>query len=195
MYLFVPFTSSMRVMARFGVWTAFMTAALAGWGTLRLAEATERRWGPGVRGAWPAAIVAAVAFESLTVFSMLPLTPRAVDVWLKSQPADTVIAELPVAQGLRPSQNYWATIHGLPTVFSWLGDSFPPPELEQRVKMLRDFPSPNSVEFLKSIGTTLVLVDSSQAPNWDSLGPALERAGGLRFVDAIGDVRVYRVLR
>src|SRR5204862_3816425 len=95
MYKFVPLTSSMRVMARFAIWTAFMTAALAGFGLIALTGWAERRWGPPARGAVPVLAVSLVVFESLAAVAVMPLGPRAVDTWLAKQPNNMVIVELP----------------------------------------------------------------------------------------------------
>jgi hypothetical protein len=195
MYAFVPVTSSIRVMARFALWTGMMTAALAAFGLLVLCDRGERRWGGAARGAWPAALVAAVAFESLGVLMVTPVGPRAVDKWVAGQPSSVVITELPVEQGLRPFQNYWATVHGHPTLFGWNGDSFPPPEQEQRAQALRSFPSPESIDYLRSARVTYVLVNPAETPQWDAMRQRLERADGLYWERTLGGIRVYRVLR
>ena len=127
MYKFVPLTSSMRVMARFAIWNAFMTAALAGFGLIALTTWAERRWGPPARGAVPVLVVALVLFESLALQAVMPLGPRAVDTWLAQQPDSMVIVELPVDQAQRSLQNYWMTENHRKNFFGWIGDSFPPP--------------------------------------------------------------------
>jgi hypothetical protein len=195
LYMFVPFTSGMRVMARFGMWTGLMTAGLAGWGLLKLVEIGERRFGPTARRTIPGALIAAVAFESLAVIPMLAVVPRPVDLWLAKRPGDPVVVELPVAQGGRRYQNYWATTRQGADLFGWRGDSFPPPvELERRTA-LEGFPSASSLQFLKASAATHVLVSPEQIPGWDDASQSTEFANTLRLEAVVGDVHVYRVVR
>ena len=194
-YKYLPLTSSMRVMARFSIWCALMIAALAAFGLIRLTAAAERRWGPAARGAVPAVVVALVCFESLSIVPTMAVGPRVVDTWLAQQPADVVVVELPVEQGLRPFQNYWVTQNKRRNLFGWNGDSFPPPILAERMAVLQDFPSARSVEYLRNAGTTYVLTTPSQIPAWDTMERSLNEAPGLRLEQTLGDVRVYRVLR
>jgi hypothetical protein len=170
MYKFVPLTSSMRVMARFTVWTSFMTAALAGFGLIAVVGWAERRWGLLARGAVPVMLASLILFESLNVIPVEPLGPRAVDKWLALQSDDMVIAELPIEQAQRSLQNYWMTVNQRKNFFGWTGDSFPPPIQVERATALKDFPAPATLEYLRQ-------------------SPAL--ADEL----TIGDVRVYRIVR
>lgn len=195
MYKFVPLTKSMRVMARFSVWTGFMTAALAGFGVLTLITALRRRWGPAVPHLVVALLIALVAFESWTEVPVTHVGPRAVDLWLAEQPEDVLIVEMPVEQGTRTFQNYWATHHGRRMVFGWAGDSFPPPVDRQRAEMLADFPSPRSVDFLRALGTTYVLMNPSQIPEWATMEGLVNASPGLAFDRTLNDVVVYRVVR
>jgi hypothetical protein len=194
MYHVVPFTSSMRVMARFAVWTGLMTAALAGWGLLRLMDGAERRWGRAARGVVAAALIAGVAFESRSKVPMLTVYSRPVDTWLAAQPDDTVIVELPVDQALRPFQNYWATVNHRRNLFSWNSDSFPPAVQTQYIRELLSFPSQASVAFLRRLGVTYVLLTPNRIVSWPTMEPQVDGLDGLRLERTIGDVRVYRVL-
>jgi len=152
MYAFVPITSGMRVMARFGMWTGMMTAALAGWGTLLLLQRVRRRFGPG--RAAPAAIVAVlcglVLFESRSTVITIPMTPRGVDLWLADQPKDTAVIDLPLEQTFRLMQNYYKTVHEHPTAFGPIGDAFNPPVFDARRTAMTDFPSDAGVAVLPS---------------------------------------------
>lgn len=195
LYHAVPFTSGMRVMARFSIWTALATAALAAFGLLRIERWAERRWGPTVRGALVAALVALVAFESISNIPTMRVGPRAVDVWLSHEPDDTVIVELPVEQATRSFQNYWATQHGRRSLFGWSGDSFPPPVLVERMEALRDFQSPSSVEYLRNSPATHLLLTPPEIPGWDTMEPQVGAEAALEYVQTFGNVRVYRIVR
>jgi hypothetical protein len=195
MYKFVPLTSSMRVMARFAVWTAFMTAALAGFGLIAMAGWAERRWGPPARGAIPVILVSVILFESLCVIPVELLGPRAVDQWLATQPKDVVIVELPVDQAQRSLQNYWMTVNRRKNLFGWVGDSFPPPIQVERAAALQDFPASATLDYLRQSGATHLLITPSQVPNWPAIEPVLRQSPALADEQIVGDVRVYRIVR
>lgn len=190
MYKFVPLTSSMRVMARFALWSGFMTAALAGFGVLAFC----RRFGLSAR---PVAltVIALVAFESLTVIPVMTLEPRPVDRWLAEQPRTTVIVELPVDQAERTLQDYWMTENRKPNLFGWVADSFDAPLQFERERTLASFPDRAAIEYLQRSPATLLLVTPSQIPGWSTMQPVLDSATGLTFVQQMGDVRVYRINR
>ena len=195
MYKFVPLTSSMRVMTRFAMWTAFMTAALAGFGLIALTGWAERRWGASLRGAVPAILVSLVLFESMSVIPVMPLAPRPVDTWLAAQPDDVVIVELPVGQAVRPLQNYWKTVNQRKNFFGWVGDSFPPAVQAERAAALIDFPSPAALEYLRKSSVTHLLVTPSHVPDWPSTESVLRNTPALAGEMVLEDVRVYRVVR
>jgi hypothetical protein len=195
LYRYVPFTKSMRVMSRFTVWTALATAALAGFGMISLVSAGERRFGRAARVWIPATLIVLVAAESATRIPTMMVGPRAVDLWLAAQPDAVVIVELPVDQGMRSFQNYWATENRKRNVFGWSGDSFPPPIANERRAKLESFPSASSLEFLRSVGTTYVLMTPSQIPNWDTMERLVSAEPALQYVQTFHDVRVYRVVK
>ena len=195
MYKFVPLTSSMRVMARFAVWTAFMTAALAAFGLIAVAGWAERRWGLPARGAVPVVLASLILFESLTVIPVEPLGPLAVDRWLATQPEDVVIVELPVDQAQRSLQNYWMTVNQRKNFFGWIGDSFPPPIQVERATALKDFPGPAALDYLRQSSATHLLITPSQVPSWPAVEPVLRHSPALADEQTIGDVRVYRIVR
>ena len=198
MYKFLPYARNMRVMARFSVWCALMTAALAGFGLLRVMTRVEASRGPHGARLAAAAVIGLVAFESLSVQPMMPVSSRAVDDWLARYPdgdVPVVIVELPVDQALRSYQNYWATRHQRNTLFGWNGDSFPPPVQAERAAALRDFPSSASVDYLRLTGVTHVLLTPFAIPNWDTMEPALHNSPVLQLEHTIEGVRVYRLRR
>jgi hypothetical protein len=194
MYRAVPLTSGMRVMARFAIYTTFMTAALAGFGLIALTGWAERRWGPPARGAVPVLAVALVLFESLSVQAVMPLGPRVVDAWLATQPGSMVIVELPVDQAQRSLQNYWMTVNRRKNFFGWVGDSFPPPVQIERAAALEAFPAPETLEYLRRSSATHLLITPSQVPTWSTIEPVLRGSPALADEQTLGDVRVYRIV-
>jgi len=205
LYLLVPGTAGMRVMARFGVWTGFMTAALAGFGMAVTLQWLERH---GIRRPLRAAAVAAasalVLFESWPAFekqfwpdgatTMMTMTvePRPVDRWLARQPEDTAVIELPLEQGSRPLQDYYQTVHGRHWV---MGPNFAytPRVRVERQSILSQFPAPETIDALRSWKTTYVLFTPSAIPAWDDLRAAVEATGALQREGIVGEVWVYRL--
>lgn len=193
LFLFVPVTSAMRVMARFGMWTGLMTAALAGWGTLVLVRGAHARFGNGrfIRPSAVGAVVVVVLFESWSVVTTLPITPRPVDLWLARQPTQKVIVELPVQQALRPFQDYYRTVHQQATVFGPAGDAFHTAARVERIQALEDFPSAASVEALRSWSVDYVLFTPSEIPGWPAFRQSVDVTPGLRFNRTVGNVWIY----
>lgn len=198
LYVFVPLTRGMRVMARFGVWTGLMTAALAGWGTTVLFELRNRRQTYASaardirqRAAILALISAAVLFESWTKLPTIRLVPRQVDLWLKDQPDTTVVVEFPVQQNLRPMQDYYKTVHQRRTVFGPVGDSFPGREKLARANLLNDFPAPAALNALRGFRTTHILITQGEVSNWPAFERAIAGVSALHYERTLGDVRVY----
>jgi hypothetical protein len=135
-----------------------------------------------------------VLFESLANIAIMPLGPRAVDTWLAAQPSNVVIVELPIDQAQRSLQNYWMTENRKKNLFGWVGDSFPPPVQVERAAALKDFPAPDTLDYLRRSAATHLLVTPSQVPNWNTIEPVLRNTPALAGEQQIGDVRVYRIV-
>jgi hypothetical protein len=195
LYLLVPFTSGMRVMSRFAIWTGLMTAALAGWGISLLRDRVLARWGPRASTAFVTVVVAAIVVESLSTIPMTGLSPRAVDLWLRAHPEVVVVADLPVEESERPMQDYWATVHGKATVISWNGDSFPPQTRWERTESMRPFPAPESIAFLHALGTTHLLVTAARFTDWSTVQTTLADNPAVTLVEAVDGVWVYALRR
>lgn len=193
LYLFVPFTSGMRAMARFALWTTFATAALAGLGAVALGQRYATRWGTGARGAIPAVIAALVLFESLTTFGMMPVNARPVDLWLRTQASATVIADLPAEESARPYQDYWATVHGKATVISWNGDSYFPETRAEREVVLRRVPDDGAIAYLQRLGVSHLLVTVSRYPDWAERRARLVAHPAVTYIDTFSGVEVFQL--
>jgi hypothetical protein len=195
MFVFVPLTSGMRVMARFGVWTALMTAALAAAGTQMILATVRRHTG---NRQWVASVVVAglcglVLLESRSDIVTLPLEPRPVDLWLAQHPGGAVV-ELPLDQTFRSYQDYYKIVHGHPTAFGPIGDGFLPPLLWERRAALLDFPSAASLAALHDWKVEYVLFTPSVIAGWAALKPKLDAAApGLLFDRELSGVLLYRL--
>ena len=192
MYFLLPFASSMRVMSRFILWTAFMTAALAGLGAIRLVDLGPAQWHRVWRVAVPAVLVALITFESMSVIQFIDTTPRAIDLYLRDQP-NAVVVEMPLAQARRAAQDYYATVHQKATIFSWIGDSFPPETLREGEAALVSFPSASSLQYLKARGATHVVLAASTTPNFDAIVSALRESPLVQFDRMVEESAVFLI--
>jgi len=188
LYLFAPFTASMRTVARFGGITTLAVAGLAGRGVAFLhARCVSRaaHWG------LPAALVMAILFEFFTLpYEMTELKPRPVDLWLADQPPGVVV-ELPVKEGLHPLKDYYATVHRQATVFGPTAVTFVPPTFIERCDRLNSFPDQTSVEVLQEYGATYVLVHTDEYADWPSQVAPWEATGQLQLIRCIDGICVY----
>jgi hypothetical protein len=187
MYYFIPITSAMRVMARFGFWTGLMTAALAAWGVQRLIQRRPMRSRSIV-----AAVAALVLAESYSVFPVTMVRPRAVDSWLRSlPPGNWSVVELPVGQGRRPLQDYYKTVHQQPTVFGSQADGFMSSVLARRLTALQSFPSSDALAMLRIARTRYVLFTPGEIAEWPVLEKQIDAIPDLTFDRELEGVRVY----
>jgi len=186
LYLFVPFTNSMRAIARFGMVTILAVAALAGCGMARLKE----YWtGLHIRWVVPA-LVGAVLFEFLALpYEMTVLRPRPVDLWLAEQPKG-VMVELPVKDGINPLRDYYATVHQQAMVFGPIA-GFVPSTLSERTERLGSFPDDQSIQALKEYGTTYMLVHTDKFADWSYQVESWEAKDQLHLIRCFDTLCVY----
>jgi hypothetical protein len=188
LYLFVPFTTSMRAVGRFGMITMLAVAALAGWGVAIL-----REYWSGRRMGWIflALMVGAILFEFLALpYKTTALHPRPVDLWLAGQPTG-VMVELPVSEGLHPLKDYHATVHQQATVFGPTVLTFVPPAVFERRERLDSFPDKESIEALEEYRATYVLVHTDRFGDWPQRVEKWEAADRLRLIRCFDTLCVY----
>jgi len=198
MYVFVPITSAMRVMSRFGIWTDLMVSSLAGWGVVRVLGALGRtrrvRERPAVAWTLVCVLIAGVLLESYSRLPVMTVNPRAVDVWLGQQPhGDWSVIELPLEQAFRFSQDYAKTVHQQPTVFSSPADGFVSDLYVERRDALAIFPAARAIDMLRQCRVRYVLMTPQLIPDWPAMKSAVDATPGLKLDREIDGVRVYRV--
>lgn len=186
-YLFVPYTASMRVGARFGMITIMAVAALAGCGITILGE----RWvGRYIRWGVLALVVVAILFEFLALpYEMTVLRPRLVDLWLAEQPRG-VMVELPIQDGMHPLKDYYATVHQQAMIFGPIA-GFIPPALSERGKRLNSFPDDQSIQALEEYKANYILVHTDKFENWPNQVEPWETKGQLRLIRCFDALCVY----
>jgi hypothetical protein len=188
LWLFVPASTAMRVLSRFGYWTLLMTAALAALGTRALAVSR----GANTRAAIALLLTLAIVFESWSVKTVTRWEPRPVDLWVSRLPADDVVIELPLVDALRAGQDYYVTVQQHRTVLGPRGDSYQPAVLGERARVLERLPSDAALAALRSWGATIVIVHSEWAKRWPEWEGMFARAH-VKEAARFGETRVYRL--
>ncbi len=160
----VPFMTMLRAPARFGLFVTLALAVLGGAGLATL----ERGWTGRRRTAW-LAVVAVVGLASASVgplaLETAPPESQAV-TWLRRLP-EGAVAEFPFF-GSR--QNFFhhtwymmaSTLHWHPLVNGY--SDYLPPDVEAALPALAQFPSPESLRFLRERDTRYVLVHWERYP-------------------------------
>ncbi|RME56543.1 hypothetical protein D6779_10440, partial [Candidatus Parcubacteria bacterium] len=134
----LPPLLGMRAWNRFAAFASLGLALLAGLGvdTWLREEVLTGKDASSTRLVWTMVIVLGVAIFELWPGSipLQPVKPRAVDLWLASQPEDFTIMELPLTSALSGPQMMYTRYHGKRTAFAagylpyWYREQFP--ELE-----------------------------------------------------------------
>jgi hypothetical protein len=197
---FLPGFNFIRVPSRFIILAMLGLSVLAGIGFDRLAA----RWSDRTRAI--AGVI--VAMLLLAEYASYPFggVPYRVDVpaidrWLDTQPKPFVVAEVPV-----PSPGNWgalerqqtqsmlhATAHWQKTIHGYSG--IRRPYHDQLYIDLTAFPDANSVNSLRGVGVTFVVVHTEEyGIRWRTIEEQLSKTPALRLEHVEGDGRVYRVL-
>jgi hypothetical protein len=158
MFLYLPFFAKMRVMMRFGLFTLIFSSLMAGLGAYLLTKSSflkVKRWvGIGLL------VLIFIDFYPgvLTGFSVTQARP--VDRWLATQPNNGAMAQFPFSEESGQSLVYDTLV----SQKSFLGGYFNANSPEQFVRIdatMQTFPSQDSVDLLRQLGVTYVVVDSS----------------------------------
>jgi hypothetical protein len=189
LYRYLPGASSMRVMVRFAYWTALMMAALAAFGVRGIMERLSQRKGLSLLVV--TLFAAGVVFESWSLRTTTTWPPRDVDLWIAQQPPPDVVVEVPLADALRPAQDYFVTVHQHPEILGPIGTSFMVPALGERVQAISEFPSAPSIDAFRRWGATLIVVHTGM-PKWALAERSLAVAGATQAA-VFGETRVYRL--
>jgi hypothetical protein len=190
LYRFLPFYTSVRVPARYGVYVILFVCVLAGLGIAYL----QKRLPGSMRAVAVALIIAIVAFD------LEPWRPRFstlegrdVDYWLATQPGEGAVVELPIGGQDTRLYAYYGLIHGKP-IFG--GQNIYPYALDEEINAaLSEFPEQEDIDLLRSEGAEYLVVDSRLYDQIDALDDIEEALAGLGVprVAIIGDHQVYEL--
>jgi hypothetical protein len=187
LYYLFPGFKVVRVPARFIVLVGLALAVLAAFGVKAIIHWLSAKRAPFVAGLVALALVALVILDVMTValpMYRVPLKDQFASVytWLEKQPGGAPTAEIPLATynpktfsaGLQyePSwlpkeslRTYYSTLHWKKLLNGYSG--YIPDSYYKAVKETANFPSKESIEFLKSQGVKYVIVHGKELdPAW-----------------------------
>jgi hypothetical protein len=196
----LPGFSFIRIPSRFVILTMLALAVLAGIGFDRILGNASRS----VRTIGMV-VIAAMLLGEAAVYPMggVPFTldVPAIDRWLATQPKPFVFAEVPVpdpsdmgalerqqTQAMRHAMSHWQkTIHGYSSLRRPLHDRL--------YQELSQFPDPPSVDSLRELGVTYVVVHTEDyGSRWPSVEEEITHTPALKLERIEGAGRVYSIL-
>jgi len=194
-YLYFPFSNAMRVWSRFGLFVILVVSILAGSGLANILRFALKHclngWAPAVLSI---AFLSALLFE----YAAIPFPYGASEVraqpateWLRQQPGDLAVIELPLSRALNGPPLYAATLHGKRIAYGY-GTFFPREWIAQR-SLLLQFPARESLELLRGWGVRYVLVASlNYGETWPEVSRRIAACGDLRAVGLFPEKSLYR---
>ena len=153
LFKLLPFYSSMRVPMRYGVFVNLFLIVLAGGGAAWIVERFKDR----TRHVVGVLLIALVMIDFMPPrWELATVEPRPVDKWLATQPNSGGVVQFPFSAARSQAQIYYTLTHGKP----YIGGAFPTPQYRSIKPVLDEFPSDESLELLRELGYTYIVVDS-----------------------------------
>ncbi len=171
----LPFFDKMRTIMRFGFFVLLFIPVLAGIGFGQILKKIN----PKRSLVLPCAVFLLVLFEIYPGSYSQTLTqpqPRQVDLWLAAQPDDGAVVQMPFGENSSQAQVYYTLFHQKPILGGDFNANKPIQYLEIQ-PILDLFPDEHSVEMLKSLGVSYVIVDSSAYPDLDGFKQNADKLG------------------
>jgi hypothetical protein len=175
LYLYLPFFSKMRVMMRFGLFALIFTSLMAGLGAYLLTKSASSRVRCWV-GIGLLVLVFIDFYPGLLQNDFRPAQARPVDTWLAGQPDTGALAQFPFDEESSQGQVYDTLVNQKP----FLGGYFNANSPEQYARILpvmNTFPSQESVNLLRQLGVTYVVVDSSRYKSFSDVDRSIQSLG------------------
>ncbi len=195
----IPPLKGVRAWNRFAAFVSLGVACLAGLGysawvrreVIQQDEVSVRQR--------PKLLAAGVIVLSLAVFELWPgriplqpVGPRAVDLWLASQPGQFTIMELPLNSALSAPQMLFSRYHGKRTAFAY-GTYFPY-WYRQEYPELAECPAQACLARLRSWGVRYILLNMDALPAGSTLETDLETSRDLRRITTLDQIVVFQLL-
>jgi len=192
LHAWVPGFNGIRVPARYAVFVAFSLAVLAGYGFRHIAQALKNsRWRAGLA----AGLLLLINMEYLAVPQRMQRVPVGKDIpptyqWLKSQPGNTAVLELPFLEpiGREAAYMYFSLFHGKPIVNGYSG--FIPPAANYIRQVFKTFPSWECLDILRALDVRYLVIHSQgyAEPRRSNIRRALQS----RFPGSIKKTAAFR---
>jgi hypothetical protein len=173
LYKYLPFYSNMRIWMRYGIFVHLFVSVLAGLGSNWLLQKVKplRK------------IVVTSILLTLILVELLPTAPhfsrvtgRPVDYWLAGQRQAGAVAEFPFIQNQLPQNTFYTMIHKKPFIGA-MGLAFPTTQQKRIQPILKRFPHPASLDCLRRLGVTYIIVDKRKYKNFPRITRLLGRQG------------------
>jgi hypothetical protein len=188
LYRYLPFYTSVRVPARYGVYVILFLSVLAGMGIADLAAR-----GPRVRRSALIFLMLALIAADLEPWQVetTPVAPRAMDYWLAAQPGEGAVVEFPTDRQANWILAYYGLTHGKPivggqNVIRFAGQ-------DDLVLSEEGIPDEETLRRLRAIGVQFILVNTGWYADIDALDDLEEALAGLGLDEAarFEGIRVY----
>jgi len=178
LFRFLPFFSKMRVMMRFGQFTLIFSSMLAGLGAYLLTKASSPK-----TKRWVGILLLVLIFIDfypgvLTGFSVTQARP--VDSWLAAQPDTGAVAQFPFTEESDQGQVYNTLVYQKPFLGGYFNANSPE-QYERIYGTMLAFPSQDSVDLLRQLGVTYVVVDSSSYAAFSNTDQEIQSLGLVRL--------------
>jgi hypothetical protein len=174
LFRYLPFFSKMRVMMRFGLFTLIFSSLMAGLGAYLLTKSASskiKRWvGIGLL------VLVFIDFYPGVLKGFSPTQARPVDTWLAAQPDTGAVAQFPFTEESEQGQVYNTLVYQKPFLGGYFNANSP--EQYSRIQtVMGTFPSKDSVDLLRQLGVTYVVVDSSRYSNYPDVDRSIQALG------------------
>jgi hypothetical protein len=174
LFRFLPFFSKMRVMMRFGLFALVFSSLMAGLGAYLLTKSASskvKRWvGIGLL------VLVFIDFYPGVLNGFSVTQARPVDSWLATQPDTGAVAQFPFSQESDQGQVYDTLVYQKPFLGGYFNANAP--EQYERIQtVMGTFPSQDSVNQLRKLGVTYVVVDSSRYKNYSEVDGEIQSLG------------------
>jgi hypothetical protein len=174
LFRYLPFFSKMRVMMRFGLFALIFSSLMAGLGAYLLTKSASskvKRWvGVGLL------VLVFIDFYPGVLKGFSVTQARPVDSWLAAQPDTGAVAQFPFTQESDQGQVYDTLVYQKPFLGGYFNANAP--EQYDRIQtVMTTFPSQGSVNQLKQLGVTYVVVDSSRYGNFSKVDGKIQSLG------------------
>jgi hypothetical protein len=187
LYKYLPFFSKMRVMMRFGLFTLIFTSMMAGLGAYVLTKSASLKTRSWVGVAL--LVLVFIDFYPGVLADFRPTRARPVDAWLATQPNTGAVAQFPFDEESSQSQAYYTLISQKPFLGGYFNANSP--EQYTRIQpVMETFPSQESVDLLRQLGVSYVVVDSPRYQNFQDITGKIQ-SFGLTLLDVSETEYVY----